>query len=367
VSPFSLFTLADANEADPDIAARFPLFALASISATIVIFGFGVFNLSTGKPHLAGPGLATSALVAAIYLAARWSERPQYVFFIGILFVDGFLLFLVANSANDPTLIYWIFAIPLVSFLLLGRDMGIVSSFIALAGTLSLFLFGERLGLRTGPRFEAVPVVRFATAYLLAGSLSFYYEVLRERRAREALERQRALEEANERIGRLSVTDSVTGVNNRLYFDQTLPREIKRAIRYDVPLSMILCDIDHFKRVNDTYGHLVGDLVLREVATLLATNVRSELDWVARYGGEEFAVVLPFCAAKDASTICERVRGKVEALNVEAGSQVVKVTASFGVAEVSPEVMTLKALCEVSDRRLYAAKERGRNRVVAEG
>src|SRR5690606_26683429 len=120
------------------------------------------------------------------------------------------------------------------------------------------------------------------------------------------------LELANRELAKLSVTDPLTKLHNRRYFDETLQAELSRAVRTGQPLALILVDIDHFKAINDTYGHLVGDECLKLVASTLRQVVHRSADLVARYGGEEFAVVLPGIAPDDATEMANRLRQAIE-------------------------------------------------------
>jgi len=163
-------------------------------------------------------------------------------------------------------------------------------------------------------------------------------------------------------LQRLSSTDGLTGVHNHRHFQERLRDEFRRAQRYDDPLSLILLDLDHFKQVNDRYGHTAGDGVLREVAAALQRSVR-ETDLVARYGGEEFAVLLPRTHLTGALTVAERVRRELALLEVGPDGRL-KVTASLGVSSfphrtvLSPEQLLLTA-----DEALYRAKDDGRDRI----
>jgi diguanylate cyclase (GGDEF)-like protein len=170
-----------------------------------------------------------------------------------------------------------------------------------------------------------------------------------------------AMRNANllERMQQMAVTDGLTQLANRRSFDRSLDRELQRAMRTDGRLSVVLLDIDHFKRLNDTHGHVVGDTVLRDVATALAECGR-EYDTIARYGGEEFAAVLPGCSAALAVQVAERLRRAVE----ESGTQVT-VTASCGVATYPYDGADVESLLSAADRALYAAKHAGRNRVCS--
>ena len=187
----------------------------------------------------------------------------------------------------------------------------------------------------------------------------------------ENLKRQNQnLEQANKEIQLLSNTDPLTKCFNRRCMTQRLPQEIKRARRYGRPLSIIMCDIDHFKSINDKYGHQAGDLVLEKFAGLIITLIRTDLDWVARYGGEEFLVVLPETDLDGACAQAERLREHVAKMTVDYGKNSLRLTASFGVSEFAAktknEPIDPEGLINLADQRLYTAKQSGRNQVVCE-
>lgn len=164
-----------------------------------------------------------------------------------------------------------------------------------------------------------------------------------------------------------STRDPLTQVFNRRYFDERLRAEIAYATRHESTLAVFLLDIDHFKRVNDTYGHAVGDVVLRAVADKLAHMLRAE-DVVARYGGEEFAVLVRGIPRAHDLRLAERIRRAIERLEISAGDESLNITASIGIAalEELPSPGEEAALLLLADERLYAAKNGGRNQVVAE-
>jgi diguanylate cyclase len=169
----------------------------------------------------------------------------------------------------------------------------------------------------------------------------------------------------------LSSRDALTGLANRRQFELTLAREIDRVARAGEPALVLMADVDHFKKVNDTYGHPAGDQVLKAVAQALLDCVRP-MDTVARFGGEEFAIILPNCAPAFGQTVAERIRRKVEqkAINVAAGASSgvdVSVTISLGGAFAPQWVRSSAALwVERADRQLYLAKTSGRNRACLE-
>jgi two-component system, cell cycle response regulator len=171
--------------------------------------------------------------------------------------------------------------------------------------------------------------------------------------------------EANyhEEIYRLMTVDALTQVFNKRYFNEALEREYNRSQRYKRDLSLLLCDIDLFKSINDIHGHLVGDAVLRQVASEVKQRLR-EQDIFARVGGEEFAALLPEVGEEGALIAAEKVRRIVEATAFVVEMVTVRATISVGIASIDPRVRDAMALYERADTALYDAKAGGRNRVV---
>lgn len=160
---------------------------------------------------------------------------------------------------------------------------------------------------------------------------------------------------------RESIRDDLTGLHNRRYFNERLLDEIERARRYGGNIGLLMGDIDHFKQVNDRYGHPVGDMVLRKVSSVFVRELRRS-DLTARYGGEEFAVVLFDCTPERALAIAEGLRLAVSEATMP-GLEGGKVTISFGVASLAKETSTMEGLIGKADKALYSAKAQGRNRV----
>jgi len=174
-------------------------------------------------------------------------------------------------------------------------------------------------------------------------------------------ERQRLIEE----LKLMSSTDFLTGLLNRRAFTDIASSQIGSALRHGWPVALILFDIDHFKRVNDTYGHDAGDAVLIEIAAL-ARRMFREGDFVARHGGEEFVALAPHCDLNSAIALAERLRSTIAeaSISLPDGRQAT-VTASFGVVAMKSPGDTLETLLRGADRALYAAKEGGRDRVMS--
>jgi len=194
-----------------------------------------------------------------------------------------------------------------------------------------------------------------------------YPELLaRIRAGKRIVELQKELIEANKRLELLSITDGLTRLYNHRYFQDELLRAFEESVRYERPLSLAIIDIDFFKKVNDTYGHAVGDEVLKSVSSIFRESVRAT-DLVARYGGEEFAVMMPETELDDAMTFAEKIRSLVEATIAETQAGPLQVTVSIGVSSAPrTKARSAKELVIHADKALYRAKKNGRNRVEAE-
>lgn len=192
--------------------------------------------------------------------------------------------------------------------------------------------------------------------------------VARLQTAQRILRLEQSLRLANQRNLLLSITDALTGTFNRHHLMEQLPKELERTRRYARPLSAVLCDIDNFKKINDTRGHQVGDDVLVQFAAMLQGAIRSEVDWIVRYGGEEFLIILPEADFGAALAFAERIRKELEVGGVKVSGETLPVTASFGVSSYSgssdqPE-RSMDALIASADLCLYRSKRTGRNRVT---
>jgi diguanylate cyclase (GGDEF)-like protein len=174
------------------------------------------------------------------------------------------------------------------------------------------------------------------------------------------------LKVANDRLLLLSTTDSLTQIGNRACFDAAISVEIKRAQRQQVALTIILFDIDHFKRINDTFGHLAGDACLRALADLMRPRIDRAGDILARYGGEEFVIALMGVNAEQSLALAEEFRAAIESLVVTFDGHTIRFTASFGLACAVPDAEhQVRDYLAAADRALYAAKDSGRNAVRA--
>jgi diguanylate cyclase (GGDEF)-like protein len=199
-----------------------------------------------------------------------------------------------------------------------------------------------------------------------SGSIAVITDLTEQKRIEAELRNAKdALEQALAREQQLAQTDVLTGINNRRNLFKCAEREFNVALRYQRPLSVIMFDIDHFKAVNDTFGHAVGDQILKQVADIASVELRNA-DVIGRYGGEEFVVVLPMTNVQQACLVAERIRVGVEALRVPTEKGDAKVTLSIGIVEMTGDEQSdsIENLTRRADEAMYAAKQEGRNRIV---
>jgi diguanylate cyclase (GGDEF)-like protein len=298
--------------------------------------GLGLFHNAVGLRIQPGKGLAGQIFVTGRPLVipdyAKWEGRLEDHHFDGLHAVMG---------------------IPLKS----GDQF---------AGVIGL---GHRGAEKSFGEEEQDALIRLAELATIVLDNARLYDRL-QRELKERRRAQEALKEASEKLRRLAMTDQLTQVANRRLFDERLDIEWRRMRRERQPLSLLICDVDHFKAYNDTNGHLAGDDCLRTVAGTIRANVRRPGDLVARYGGEEFAVILSRTDAPGARHVAERIRRAVEALGIVHSTSPIAgyVTISLGSAcSLCDEQITGKKIIETADRALYEAKRAGRNRVVVYG
>jgi len=160
----------------------------------------------------------------------------------------------------------------------------------------------------------------------------------------------------------MNTEDGLTGIFNRRYFETKLIEEFDRHIRYNRPLSLIMIDIDHFKKINDSYGHQAGDFILKKLATLIDERIRT-IDIASRYGGEEFCCLLPETTIDSAMALAEFLRIGVETEIFQFKDKRLRITISQGVSEINTDVDSAESLLKLADDALYESKRNGRNRI----
>lgn len=287
-----------------------------------------------------------------------------FVFFMALLIVgSGIGCLLKGYRPAAYFLLAW-------SFVLSGAVIYAMVSFDLLPKN-----FLTEYGMQIGSAAEMI-LLSFALAYRINLLTQENERIAREsaemleyhvtERTRELNEALGELEDANRKLEQHSHVDGLTGVHNRRYLDTALERLWRDAKESSSPLSLLILDLDHFKRVNDEHGHLVGDDVLCDVASLINESVRGTDEVVARYGGEEFFVVMSGADEDTALRRGEELRRRIEHLEVHSGDGILRPTVSIGVATIRPSPsVSVRELVRRADAALYRAKDEGRNRVIA--
>lgn len=286
----------------------------------------------------------------ACFLRHRRHELYKWLFtaLIGPMFI-----YVNLAGLEEGAGILWLYAFPPLVFYISDLRIGALFAALTLAAVLVLFTpLGRSLGAAAYPS-------NFQLVFLSALAFEFFFCYMLDRSRRQNSDR---LVELARQFEYAAKHDALTGLANRREGGQRLKGEYARFQRTGRPFTLMLLDIDHFKRINDFCGHQAGDRIIREVANHLARNVRS-IDTVARWGGEEFLVILPESGAQEAWHLAQRLREQIAAHQVLEQGRPISATVSIGLASVRPDE-ELDELLRRADENLYAAKNGGRNRVV---
>lgn len=305
----------------------------------------------------------------ADYLAGEWIEvrlnRAGICFFFGIVILTGLVWgvgyskFVVQQGEQQN---YLLFVVCTTGLCAGGVVAFLPCLWLAVTYGLAMFVPAMLVMAVTGTDPSLLIVSFFYLVYMVGVAIRGNREYW------DALENEFLLKEKTRQIELLSQKDGLTGLYNRSFFDERLEYEWSRAIRNRSAISLVICDIDHFKRVNDTYGHLAGDEYLRLMARILKKVVRRETDIVARFGGEEFVILMPDESRENAMALAEQIREQVENTTLNFEGQVVHTTISLGVVRMIPDPFEQSdIIISNADYALYKAKKTGRNRVVSHG
>lgn len=343
---------------------RFNEYERLSLTLSLIITGLGptltFLQDLLLNPHLAGLslriGLCSMGILGLYPLALGLALSRRLIQVIAVLspsIVVCMDLLLRADQPGDVTrsIVLLLYLIAYARILALPFGLPVTISSIAM-------LLLIPLGLMVSGLLPGLSAVRILIPLIPMALMMFFLELLLTRNLHESHQQRKKLEE-------LAIQDPLTGLHNRRYFMMSATEHHRLAIRNGHPLCILMVDLDHFKRINDTFGHASGDQVIRLTSDVLRNELRAS-DILARFGGEEFIACLPETELSDARVAAERIRSSLEGSTVPAADDkgtVLRVTASIGVAaSTSPE--SLDRLIERADQALYAAKNRGRNQVV---
>ncbi|WP_161928883.1 GGDEF domain-containing protein [Pseudomonas yangonensis] len=324
---------------------RLVLKALLWITLSGGLF-FSVVNLLHDNWLLAGLELGYAAISLYLLTILDRTRNLQLLTAAYLLPFFSIMIVALAQTHTSFAVFAWIQSIPIICYLLLGLRLGMYGSVLFVG--IGLFVFTRRFSSES--LLQNIEIVaNLGLASLAVMIFAHIYE------------RSRILNE--KRLTEQATTDALTGLPNRLKLAEVFDRERAHALRNGTPLSLVFLDIDHFKQINDRFGHEVGDRALAHFATVLAHRLRIN-DLFCRLGGEEFAVLLPNSTATQARDIAENLRERLAAEPLTFDGSALPMTLSAGVASFGTDGQTLDALMLAADRRTYAAKRAGRNRVI---
>lgn len=358
-----LWRLAELGVADTDsddLRLKKAVMTIVSSSIALLAILWGCLYLYSGY-HLAGAIPLSYALIS-FSSTSHFFKTKRFAFFcfsqqLLILLLPFFLMWSLGGFANGSVVMVWAFFAPLAAlfFIDLKAAARWMLAFLALLLVSALFdqFFASRV--QSMPRLlnTLYFLMNTGCAFTLISLVLYYF--IKDRESTYEKLRQSEMD-----IRELILTDPLTGIANRRHLDERLALELARMERYNQPLAVIMTDIDGFKRVNDTYGHTVGDTVLTTFATELSKNVRAS-DFLARYGGEEFILLLPNTVSKEAMAFAERLRKATKHLRFK--DLDLSLTASFGVILAKPKESMAQVLAR-ADKAMYQSKDQGRDRVT---
>lgn len=331
--------------AQVDSQRRVVLQAILVLTALAGVLFF-VLNLLRGSVGLGLAELAMSVGAASLLPVVRRTPRLRLWTLVFIVPFFGTLLLALATPTASATMFIWALLPPILAHLLLGRRLGLGVSVLVMG--IAALIYWRRFAAE--PALMEVAAVANVVIYgLTVLALSHVYEFSRER--------------SELALRRFAATDPLTSLANRGEFERLFKREQSLAQRGGAPLSLLLVDLDHFKDINDAFGHGGGDAALVAVAGVIKESLRGS-DWACRLGGEEFAVLLPGTAGAGARKIAERLRAAIAGAEIAYGEETIQVTASIGLAELGPDGEDLERVYQTADARLYESKKAGRNRVT---
>lgn len=308
---------------------------------------FSVVNLLHGNWLLAL--LEVGYAGVSLYLLNILDRTRNLQLLTAVYLLPFFSIMMVALAQPHTTFAVfgWIQTIPIICYMLLGLRLGMYGSLLFVG--IGLFVFSRRFS--SEQLLQNVEIIaNLGLASLAVMIFAHIYE------------RSRILNE--KRLTELAATDALTGLPNRVKLVEVFERERAHALRNGTPLSLVFIDIDHFKQINDQFGHEAGDRALAHFARVLAQRLRIN-DLFCRLGGEEFAVLLPGSKADQAREIAESLRGRLTSEPLALASGPLSMTLSAGVASFGADGQSLDELMLAADRRTYAAKRAGRNRVIS--
>lgn len=326
-------------------AHRRALTGMMFMCTGIVLLVFGVIQIFNHNLMLSVFEFCAAAALIVSALRIEKTQRLMLWTYAYLISIFSFLIYIIVMPNASTTAFVWVFIMPVFSYLLLGRMAGfLVAAPFMVVGGIAFFVQLEAIN-------SARVVIDFLNPFFCAVMMLLFVQVYETRRA-----------DAENRLVMLAETDALTGLDNRRRFQSTLDRTLSEARRSQASFALVIMDIDHFKRVNDSLGHDAGDRVLQRIAVCLSERLRTT-DSVGRLGGEEFGLLLRDVNRASALELVNDLRQRIAGLAMTYDQQVLHITASFGIAYWPADADRASELFQAADRRLYDGKHAGRNTV----
>jgi diguanylate cyclase (GGDEF)-like protein len=302
-----------------------------------------------GAPHLQMMEIFTTFSILLIMLLRGRKDRylPIAIIYSVVCYIEDMSALLFVPQ--DEFRVIWFYIYFAGVFIILGQRAGLIATAVCIP---SIVIANSSLSHPYTPN----AITTMVLSLLLTSAICFAY-------TSRSLSFFRRLTEANDLLRVQAARDPLTGVMNARAYYAVTERLIRLSLRTREPFSVLFVDLDHFKSINDRYGHEAGDTVLKEVAACIARNAR-DCDAFGRIGGEEFSLFLPNTDLAGAEVVAEKLRTSIEALELSVGEARLKVTASIGVARNQPEHQSIAEIQRLADQAMYLAKKQGRNRVT---
>ncbi len=329
--------------------AKLGLTIFCIIGATPALY-YVFFSEATYPNYVNALLIASSIFLYLNAIAFQYHDNFQLTALLCGLGLTPPMLAVVASGGYDNTGLFWVFPYVLAVFMFLGYSKGLIINLIAYSGIAILLLVPDVID----ANYQQSNISRFLTAYLVSIFLCFSAEYFKLRSITQ-------LTGLNKDKHKQANTDPLTSLANRRYVDSEFLRECSATPELFFPLALVLIDIDHFKQVNDVYGHNAGDQVLKHAANIFTQNVR-ESDVVCRVGGEEFLLLIPKANLSASLSIAENIRRSIEQDNCIYQSKTIAITVSAGVSLINA-VSEFEQVFDYTDKLLYQAKRKGRNRI----
>jgi len=336
---------------------------------------YGLVNLFRGNFLLCLLILSSGSGLVAGLLILRKLNDGRIVYRINCILFGSLITYMMILGGEGGSKILWSYTFPLIAFFLFGKGEGLFWSAIILV--MALLSFWGPLQSLTGFAYAPQYKIRFITTYLIVSAVTYWFEYFRYHYRQRLEEKNRNLEEEQERLKHeinerrrlekelrhLASIDPLTGAANRRHFMELANKELYRLKRYNHKLALAIMDVDHFKKVNDSYGHPVGDQVLKALVQYCHIYLRKS-DILGRIGGEEFAILLIETEPASVETVADRLRRKIAELQISIDNGELQFTVSIGITDAKKKDTSFAPIIKRADEALYQAKAGGRNRVV---